>query len=57
MNAAVLAAVVPTTTYYLILGAVLLLLGAFWERIRAVVLRALPFLPLDRLPPSVTSKD
>ncbi|SEW43289.1 hypothetical protein SAMN04488515_3057 [Cognatiyoonia koreensis] len=36
----------------LILGIVLLLLGAFWERIRAVILSALPFLPLHRLPPS-----
>ena len=37
----------------LILGVVLLLLGAFWERIRAVFLRALgPVLPLRRLPPS-----
>ncbi len=37
----------------LILGVVLLLLGAFWDRIRAMVLRALaPILPLDRLPPS-----
>jgi len=34
------------------LGLALLLLGAFWERIRARLLRALPFLPLDRLPPS-----
>lgn len=36
----------------LILGIILLLLGAFWERIRAVILRTLPFLPLHRLPPS-----
>ena len=37
----------------LILGVVLLLLGAFWERIRAVILRLLPgFVPLHRLPPS-----
>lgn len=35
------------------LGATLLLLGAFWERIRAVALRALaPVLPLRRLPPT-----
>ena len=34
------------------LGVVLLLLGAFWERLRARLLRLLPFLPLDRLPPS-----
>ena len=34
------------------LGVVLLMLGAFWERIRARLLRLLPFLPLDRLPPS-----
>jgi hypothetical protein len=33
------------------LGAVLLLLGAFWEAIRARLLRAMPFLPHDRLPP------
>jgi len=36
----------------LILGIVLLLLGAFWEKIRAVILRALPFLPVHRLPPT-----
>ena len=34
------------------LGAVLLVLGAFWEGIRARLLRLMPFLPLDRLPPS-----
>ncbi|MEL6914365.1 MAG: hypothetical protein AAFP13_07665 [Pseudomonadota bacterium] len=38
----------------LTLGLVLVLLGAFWERIRAVLLGALgPVLPLKRLPPSV----
>jgi hypothetical protein len=37
----------------LLLGVFLVLLGAFWERIRAVLLRLLPFLPLKRLPPSV----
>jgi hypothetical protein len=37
----------------LALGIVLLLLGAFWERIRARVLRLMPgFVPLHRLPPS-----
>ena len=37
----------------LILGVVLLLLGAFWEKIRARILRLLPaFIPLHRLPPS-----
>ena len=36
----------------LILGIILLILGAFWEKIRAVILRALPFLPLHRLPPT-----
>ena len=37
----------------LILGIVLLLLGAFWERIRARLLRLMPgFIPLHRLPPS-----
>ena len=37
----------------LALGIVLLLLGAFWERIRARVLRVMPgFIPLHRLPPS-----
>ena len=37
----------------LILGVVLLLLGAFWERIRARILRFMPgFIPLHRLPPS-----
>lgn len=40
-------------TTVLALGLVLLLLGAFWENIRARVLRSLPFLPLKRLPPSV----
>jgi hypothetical protein len=37
----------------LFLGLALVLLGAFWERIRARVLRLLPFLPLSRLPPSI----
>ncbi|MGL5012413.1 MAG: hypothetical protein ACRC6I_21295, partial [Paracoccaceae bacterium] len=37
----------------LILGIFLVLLGAFWERIRAVLLRMMPFLPLHRLPPSM----
>ena len=37
----------------LALGIFLVLLGAFWERIRAVLLRMMPFLPLNRLPPSV----
>ena len=46
-----------TANTVLILGVLLLSLGAFWERIRARLLAALPFLPLDRLPPSVTSKD
>lgn len=37
----------------LILGVVLLLLGAFWEKIRAHLLRLMPrFVPLHRLPPS-----
>lgn len=37
----------------LALGIILLLLGAFWERIRARVLRVMPgFVPLHRLPPS-----
>ncbi len=37
----------------LALGIVLLLLGAFWERIRARVLRLMPgFVPLHKLPPS-----
>lgn len=37
----------------LVLGAALLVLGAFWDRIRAVFLSILgPILPLDRLPPS-----
>jgi hypothetical protein len=39
----------------LVLGIFLVLLGAFWERIRAALLRLMPFLPRDRLPPSVTS--
>lgn len=37
----------------LALGVVLLLLGAFWERIRARLLRLMPrFVPLHKLPPS-----
>lgn len=36
----------------LILGIILLLLGAFWEKIRSWLLRLLPFLPLHRLPPT-----
>ena len=37
----------------LALGAALLLLGAFWERMRAGLLRALAsLLPLGRLPPA-----
>lgn len=36
----------------LVLGIVLLLLGAFWERIRARILQQMPGLPLHRLPPS-----
>ncbi len=37
----------------LVLGVVLLLLGAFWERIRARILQMMPsFMPLHRLPPS-----
>lgn len=40
----------PTTV--LSLGIVLLILGAFWEKIRARLLRLMPFLPLDRLPPT-----
>ena len=40
-------------TTILVLGIVLLALGAFWERIRAVLLRMMPaFVPIDRLPPS-----
>ena len=42
----------------LILGVILLLLGAFWERIRAQLLRPLSgILPLHKLPPSTASKD
>ena len=41
-------------TTILILGVALLLLGAFWERIRARLLKVLPsFVPVHRLPPSV----
>jgi hypothetical protein len=36
----------------LFLGAVLLLLGAAWERIRAALLLRMRFLPLHRLPPA-----
>ena len=43
------------STMVVVLGVGLLLLGAFWERIRAVLLARLPaFVPLDRLPPSHT---
>ncbi|MEM1303147.1 MAG: hypothetical protein AAGH17_11215 [Pseudomonadota bacterium] len=45
-----------TAVSVLVLGVVLLLLGAFWDRIRAALLSALPFLPKDRLPPSYTSE-
>ncbi|MFZ3580683.1 hypothetical protein ACOI1H_00750 [Loktanella sp. DJP18] len=42
----------------LLLGIVLLLLGAFWQPIRATLLRPLTgVLPLDRLPPSQLTKD
>lgn len=42
-----------TFTTILVLGVILLLLGAFWERIRARLLRIMPaFVPLDRLPPA-----
>ena len=37
----------------LALGFGLVFLGAFWERIRAVLLKSMPFLPLSKLPPSV----
>lgn len=38
----------------LILGVVLVMLGAFWEKIRAKLLNMLPsFVPVHRLPPSV----
>lgn len=41
-------------TTILLLGVILLLLGAFWEKIRARLLRLLPgFFPLSKLPPSV----
>ena len=41
-------------TTILILGIALLILGAFWEKIRAKLLKLLPsFVPLHRLPPSV----
>lgn len=36
----------------LALGVFLLILGAAWERIRAALLRMMPFLPRDRLPPA-----
>jgi hypothetical protein len=42
----------------LLLGIILLLLGAFWAPIRATFLRPLAgVLPLDRLPPSQLTKD
>ena len=41
----------------LVLGIVLLLLGAFWDRIRAQILKFMPgFVPLHRLPPSTTTR-
>lgn len=42
-----------STFTILFLGVVLLILGAFWEKIRAGLLRMMPFLPLNRLPPSI----
>ncbi|MFT6456413.1 MAG: hypothetical protein ACJAY6_003324 [Yoonia sp.] len=42
-----------TALTVLILGVILLLLGAFWEKFRARLLRLMPrFVPLHRLPPS-----
>lgn len=42
-----------TATTILILGIILLILGAFWEKIRARLLRMMPgFVPLHRLPPA-----
>jgi len=42
-----------TALTVLALGIILLLLGAFWEKIRARLLRLMPrFVPLHRLPPS-----
>ena len=42
-----------TATTILILGIILLVLGAFWEKIRARLLRMMPgFIPLNRLPPA-----
>ena len=42
-----------TFTTILILGVILLILGAFWEKIRARLLRMMPrFIPLHRLPPA-----
>ncbi|MEL7026956.1 MAG: hypothetical protein AAGO57_06980, partial [Pseudomonadota bacterium] len=41
----------------LILGVGLLVLGAFWDKIRAAILAVFgPILPLDRLPPSSLRK-
>lgn len=41
-------------TTVLLLGAILLLLGALWEKIRARLLKRLPaFIPIQKLPPSV----
>lgn len=54
--------VVMATTVYtdnnwaliiLLLGIALLILGAFWDRIRALLLKSIPFLPLSKLPPSL----
>ncbi len=42
-----------TAMTVLVLGVILLLLGAFWEKFRARLLRLMPgFVPLHRLPPS-----
>ena len=42
-----------TALTVLVLGIILLLLGAFWEKFRARLLRLMPrFVPLHRLPPS-----
>ena len=49
--------VIIVTIAVLALGAVLLLLGAFWERARAALLRPLaPIIPLHRLPPTLKTE-
>ncbi len=44
-------------TSILMLGLVLLILGAYWERIRGRLMSAMPFLTADKFPPFTSKKD